>query len=351
MLPGTGLVPVEFGVPESRISGRHRQEQQIRQESMTAGFFEGQYIWHPAADDRQLARACVDVRAGRYLSSNEVLRDARRNFGLRAHRSLVLASEACDSDLAERWLAEEPGREAALLWARVSSLRALRAADAEDRHAGDLGRIAFAACQRAALMAPRDPTPWVAQLSLARLQRPRDPAPQGLLTSPEGPWSLFSHIVRLDPWHREAHHRLLSFFFARNGGSGKAAWDVAAFLGQRAPASSALRLLPLVALIEEHDPDSLLAGRTWQQPQWKATALGAYRNWLPEVTGYEFTPVLDLAYLAHALVMADCEFEARAVFAAMGPYASRMPWSAFGDPEEQLCKARLACGLPVPGSR
>jgi hypothetical protein len=187
-------------------------------------------------------------------------------------------------------------------------------------------------------------------LTLARRQRPRDPAPSGLLTAPPGPWTLFSHILRIDPWHREAHHRLLSFFFARYGGSSNAAWDVAAFLGQRAPASSALRLLPLVALVEEHDPSSLLANRTWEQPQWKATALGAYQNWLPEVADYEFTPVLDLAYLAHALLMAQCEFEARPVFAAMGPYASRMPWSAMGDPEQELTKARRTCGLPVPGS-
>jgi hypothetical protein len=316
---------------------------------MTAGFFEGQYVWHPAADDRHLARACVDVRAGRYFSANEVLKDSERDHGIRAHRSLVLASEACDSDIAERWLSEEPGKEAALLWARVSALRALRAADTDDRRASDLGRIAFAACQRAALMAPRDPTPWVTQLSLARLQRPRDPAPQGLLTAPAGPWSLFSHVLRIDPWHREAHHRFLAFFFAKHGGSANAAWDVAAYLGQRAPVTSALRLLPLVALLEEYDPSALLADRTWEQPQWKATALGAYQNWLPEVADYEFTPVLDLAYLAHALTMAKCEFEARPVFAAMGPYASRMPWSALGDPEEQLSKARRACGLPVPG--
>lgn len=68
------------------------------------------------------------------------------------------------------------------------------------------------------------------------------------------------------------------------------------------------------------------------------------------MAGYRFTPVLDLAYLAHALVMAQCAFEARAVLTAMGPYASRMPWSAFGDPAEQLSRARRACGLPVPRS-
>ncbi|MFB8266423.1 hypothetical protein ACFC96_07395 [Streptomyces sp. NPDC055955] len=317
---------------------------------MAAGSFEGQYVWHPAADDRELARACTDLRAGRYFGAHSVLRETHGDFGLRAHRSLVLASVAAESDLAERWLEEEPGPDAALLWARVAVFRTLRAAQSYDRRIGALGRIALAACDRASDLAPKDPTPWAARLSLARLQRPRDRAPQGLLTEPRGPWAQFEHVTRLDPWHREAHHQFLAFFFTRHGGSANAAWDVAAYLSQRAPASSPLRLLPLVTLVEGHNPAHLLAEHTWDQPQWKATALGAYRNWLPQVPGYRFTPVLDLAYLAHALHMAQCAFEARAVFTAMGPYASRMPWSVFGDPEEQLSRARRACGLPVPHS-
>ncbi|MFH8369706.1 hypothetical protein [Streptomyces sp. NPDC018031] len=316
---------------------------------MTTHSFEGQYVWHPAADDRGLARACVDVRAGRYWSAQEVLEEARGDFGLRAHRSLVLASEAAESDLAEQWSAEEPGAESALLWARVAVLRALRAADAADPRARPLARMALSACERAADLMPRDPTPWVARLALARILRPLDPAPQGLLTAPPGPWLLFAHILRLDPLNREAYHRFLSFFFTRHGGSANASWDVAAFLGNRAPATSALRLLPLVALVEYHDPSSLLADRTWEQPQWRTTALSIYHHWFPRVDEYRFTPVLDLAYLAHALFMAEYGDEARSVLTAMGPYASRMPWSTFGDPREQLSRARRLCGLPVPG--
>ncbi|UXY26349.1 hypothetical protein [Streptomyces sp. HUAS TT20] len=317
---------------------------------MAAELFEGQYVWHPAADDRVLASVCVDVRAGRYRSAHEALTETRTDFGLRAHRSLVVASEAAGTDLVERWLAEEPTPEAALMWARVAVLRAIRAADARDERAEALERIALAACDRAAVMAPADPTPWVAKLAMARLHRLRDPAPNGLLTAPPGPWRLFAHILTLDPFNREAHHRFLSCFFSRHGGSVNAAWDVAAFLSQRAPAHSPLRLLPLVALVESYNPTQLLADRVWEQPQWRSTALAIYHNWLPTVAGYRFTPVLDLAYLGHALVMAQREFEARAVFTAMGPYASRMPWSVFGDPEEQLSRARRACGLPVPGA-
>ncbi len=317
---------------------------------MAAGLFEGQYVWHPAADDRVLASVCVDVRAGRYLSAREALADTRGDFALRAHRSLVLASEAADSDLVERWLAEEPGPEAALMWARVAVLRALRAADSRDPRTEALERIALAACDRAAAADPADPTPWAAKLAMARLHRLRDPAPRGLLTAPPGPWRLFAHVLSLDPWHREAHHRFLACFFTRYGGSVTAAWDVAAFLGQRAPADSPLRLLPLVALVECYNPTQLLADRVWEQPQWRSTALAIYQNWLPTVAGYRFTPVLDLAYLAHALVMGKREFEARAVFTSMGPYATRMPWAVFGDPAEQLSRARRACGLPVPGA-
>ncbi len=99
---------------------------------MAAELFEGHYVWHPAADDRVLAGVCVDVRAGRYLSACEVLAETRSDFALRAHRSLVLASEAAGTDLVERWLAEEPTPEATLMWARVAVQRAVRAADAND---------------------------------------------------------------------------------------------------------------------------------------------------------------------------------------------------------------------------
>ncbi|MFF8960730.1 hypothetical protein [Streptomyces sp. NPDC014894] len=317
---------------------------------MPAGSFDGQYVWHPAADDHRLARACIDVQAGRHFSAKEVLRDSRGDFEVRAHRSLVLASEAADSDLAERWLGEEPCPESALLWARVAMLRALRAADGHDPHTDTLVDIARAACDRAARMLPEDPTPWVAQLALARIRRPLDPAPRGLLTAPPGPWRLLSRVIGLDPWNREAHHRFLAFFFTRYGGTASARWDVATFLSHRAPAASALRLLPLVALAEEYDPASLLAYRTWRQPQWVGTATGSYTHWFPRLPEYRFTPVLDLSYLAHALYMGRRELEAREVLLAMGPYAARMPWSVFGAPDEQLTKARRACGLPVPSS-
>ena len=315
---------------------------------MIAEAFDGQYRWHPAADDRELAQACTDLRAGRYFSAQEVLREARSDFDLRAHRSLVLASEAAESDLVERWVAEDPSAESALMWARVAVLRAVRMSARRDNRLGALTAIAQNACEHAARTFPDDPTPLVAQLSMAHLLRVCDPAPQEVPTTAPGPWGLFTRILRLAPFHREAHHRMVAYFFARHGGSRTAAWDVALFLSQRAPLSSALRLLPFVVLIAEHDTSTLMADRIWEQPAWHGAALTVYHNWFPGISACRFTPVLDLSYLAHALFMARRRSEAQNVFTKMGPYASRMPWAAFGDPVTQLTIVRRSCGLPVP---
>ncbi len=315
---------------------------------MIAEAFDRQYRWHPAADDQQLAQACSGLRAGRYFGAHEVLKETRSDFELRAHRSLVLASEAADSDLVERWVAEEPSAESTLMWARVAALRATRMSAKGDKRLPALTGIARNACERAAEAFPGDPTPLVAHLSIAHLLGVSDPAPKEVPGTPRGPWKIFTRILKLAPSHREAHHRMLAHFFARHGGPQTAAWDVALYLSQRAPLPSALRLLPFVALIAEHDPATLVEDQIWEQPAWHAAATTVYQNWFSGISTYRYTPVLDLSYLAHALYMAQCRSEAQQVLIAMGPYASRMPWAAFGDPVEQLSMVRRSCGLPVP---
>ncbi|MBW8704837.1 hypothetical protein MBT84_35100 [Streptomyces sp. MBT84] len=56
-----------------------------------------------------------------------------------------------------------------------------------DVRARALERIALNACERAAALAPRDPTAWVAGPVLVRLHEIREPAPQGPLIAPPGP--------------------------------------------------------------------------------------------------------------------------------------------------------------------
>jgi hypothetical protein len=331
--------------------------------------FAGRYVWDPAADDTDLADAVADLRLARYRRAQALLLGAAGDFGLRAHRSLVLGSAAADSDVAGQWAAETPNPDALLLVARAAMVRALRAATAGDPRATTLAKMAHRACLVAARAWPADPTPWACLLALAGAGRwvpgtgsPLDwapllpeltdeHAPDGVSywDPPRGPWELFGQLIARDPVHREGHHRLLSYFFPRNGGGLSLASDVAGWLVGRVPRDSELRLLALHVLVErfrEHRNESW-ADAVWTQQGSVAYTLDVLHAWFPRVAGYQFTPVVDLAYLAHALWMGQRE-EGRQVLLALGPHASRMPWEVHGDPAEQLTAARASYGLPVP---
>jgi hypothetical protein len=346
--------------------------------------FGDRYVWHPAADDARLARACVDLKAGLHRAAGEVLGESRSCGGagagvavdavggagigvgigagrgpgrvdsaLRAHRSLVLAAAAADSDAAEQWAACDPGPDALLLLARTAAVRALCAADRGDWRAAKLAEIAAAACERAAGAAPDDPVPLVVKLSLARLST----APTAASASGRGPsaaradlraaaWELFRRITELDPDNREAHHRLLALHFARHGGSAAETWETAWSIADRVAPDSELALLPFVALAEDAREQPDAPGR-WADQDWRRAAIAVYRSWFPRVAQYRYTPVVDLSYLGHALAMGRLS-EARHVLGAMGPFATTAPWDLHGDPEAALTEARRRLGLRVP---
>jgi hypothetical protein len=73
-----------------------------------------------------------------------------------------------------------------------------------------------------------------------------------------------------------------------------------------------------------------------------------YENWFPRARLRAFPPITDYSYLAHALWAGDRTPQARDVFAAMGPYAAAAPWSAFGDPQADLLRARAQCHAGTP---
>ncbi|HEV2637334.1 MAG TPA: hypothetical protein VGX23_19435 [Actinocrinis sp.] len=307
------------------------------------------YVWDPAADDRELAQACMSLRGGRFFEARAVLSATRRDFALRAHRSLVLASVAADSDVIERWVAEEPDPDAVLLAARTAAIRALRAADLRDPRATDLAALAQAGCLRAADLLPDDPTPWAALLAVARLEPHNYPGPEGL-EDVLGPWEVMRELWSRDPLHREGHHRLLAYFFARYDGSHAMMWDVAWWVRARAPAGSELLLLPLVAQAEHYRSRAGRPGTRaafdWDTQEAKIQAAAVYDDWFPHRDKFSrFTPVLDLSYLGHALCAGGMFLEARPVLQAMGPYATTMPWSLFGEPAEHLSRARSQVGL------
>ncbi|MGH3417056.1 MAG: hypothetical protein ACRDSS_11350, partial [Actinocrinis sp.] len=209
------------------------------------------FVWNPAGADRALAQVALDLKAGRFHEARALIAATREDFELRAQRTLVLASVAAGMDVAELWLAEEPANtDALLMYARTAVARALRAADADDAHAGDLAALAQRACLVSADADPADPTPWAGLLALARLGHAKVPGPEGVLA--EGPWDLLVEVRSRDPLNREAHHRMLSCFFTRNGGSTDAMWEAARWISLHSPSDCALQMLPLTAYVEHY---------------------------------------------------------------------------------------------------
>lgn len=311
------------------------------------------FVWNPAGADRGLAQVSQDLRAGRYHEARALIAATRNDFELRAHRSLVLASVAAGFDVSERWIAEEPSNpDALLVYARTAVARALRAADLGDERAGDLAALAQRACLVSADADPKDPTPWAGLLAIARLGHAKVPGPEGV--SAEGPWDLLGEARLRDPLNREAHHRLLSCFFARHGGSHDAMWETARWVSLNTPADCSLQMLPLVAYVEHYralrgDPvRGQFADRQWTDQHALFTSMHVFDGWFRKAEHEPMVPVADFSVLAHALYMGDRHWEAAKVFRAMGPYASTHPWSLFGDPAEQLSRARQRCRVRAP---
>lgn len=311
------------------------------------------FVWNPAGADRALAQVALDLKAGRFHEARALIAATREDFELRAQRTLVLASVAAGMDVAELWLAEEPANtDALLMYARTAVARALRAADADDAHAGDLAALAQRACLVSADADPADPTPWAGLLALARLGHAKVPGPEGVLA--EGPWDLLVEVRSRDPLNREAHHRMLSCFFTRNGGSADAMWEAARWMSLHSPSDCALQMLPLTAYVEHYrdlrtDPvRGQGADRQWTDQHALFTSMHVFDGWFRAVEQDPMVPVPDFSVLAHALYAGERTWEAAKVFRAMGPYASTHPWSLFGDPAEQLTRARQRCRVRSP---
>lgn len=306
-------------------------------------------ILRPAGADRELARAAAAAAADRRIGLAEVLADSRYDPGLRSRRSLVLAALCADSDIAEQWCVEDPrNQDAQLLYARTAVVRARRAASQGDQQWAELADIAEAACATAVESAPRDPTPWVARLDLARLSQWSEHGPAGL-EKVLGPWSLRDQALKRDPFNREAHLRFLQCLMPRYGGSLEAMMDYAFHIASETPQDSDPQFLVLVALAERFRV-LRQAGEPvmhqWSEPSALRMTLDLLEGpWFKKALERRVLPVHDLSYLAHGLVMAGRERYARDVFEAMGRYAASMPWSLHGDPVHWFNWGRDRAGL------
>lgn len=314
-------------------------------------------VYDVAGPDVALRRAVEDLQVGRWLAMRDLLAVTGCDWALRTARSQVLAAAAVRSQAVRAWQREEPGSTDALVMAaRVEVERALLAHRRRLPQHQDQVSTARRACHRAAQVVPLDPVPWVCLLALAatdELQRqPEHRQPSGEPMLPPGPWSLLNEVQLRDFGNREAAHRALRFWLARRQGSLADAFDFVRWVLSWAPAGSPLLLLPLYGHAEQfrrlRDSNRLdpLIRRQWAHDHIAADTERALAGWFDQPAAAARAP-LDLNVLAHALWAGDRLEDAARVFAAIGPYATRTPWSQTASTadqaEREFCYARSQC--------
>ncbi|TLQ48591.1 hypothetical protein FEF34_31305 [Streptomyces marianii] len=239
----------------------------------------------------------------------------------RGHRLVVLGEPPSSAAWARDWLLAEPdSADAAVLLACAEVRAALRGKERPES--------ARAACLVAAGLAPRDPTPWLAQLLLART------------LGTEGEVArLFDEVRVRHPEHHHAHHLMAARLAERRAGAGQdplhEVYDFASWAAEQAPADSPLAVLPVVAHAERYrvlaaagrEPVDPLASGHWTGRRARLVMKAAFDWWLEWEGEDHPRNRLDLNYLAHAKYCEGRSAEAAALFHRIGPHATPDPWS------------------------
>ena len=299
----------------------------------------------PAGGDLALAEARDALAQGDWEPAADLLTTTR--FGpwdRRTHRVRVLGEAVANSAFVERWLVLEPTNpDASLLRAQVETVRAVRAAAAGSlAEARTTSVEALRLCRHAVDLATSDPTPWVMMLTLARA------ADKGYKPARDEFWNRWRELRARDEFNRDGHHEALTYLFASWCGSHQEMYDFAYWLAGQAPPGSPLAVLPLVAHAElyrsmttdghSQSPDDLSPFAHWTRPQVSADVERVLRDWLGSAAIQHAQADLDRNYLLHAMAFNGRieTNEARAMFDAVGPYASVVPWSYTGETESSF---------------
>ncbi|MCX4760835.1 hypothetical protein OG562_07615 [Streptomyces sp. NBC_01275] len=273
----------------------------------------------PALDDAELDAVRAALAQGRWQSARALLARTRDDWDRRAHRVVVLAREPYAAAWAHEWLHAEPGcADARVLLALAQVGRALRGT--EDT------ALARAACQDAAALAPADPTPWLGLLLLEN-----DGGADAV--------RIFEEVRARHRDHHHAHHLMVARLAERRAADGPdplhEVYDFAVWAAEQAPADSPLAILPVVAHAERYRvlaahgfaPADPAASGHWSDSRARDVMKAAFDWWLEWEHDGHPRRMVDLNFLAHALVCAGRAAEAAALFQHIGDHATAEPWS------------------------
>ncbi|MEU9015835.1 hypothetical protein AB0D12_40545 [Streptomyces sp. NPDC048479] len=270
---------------------------------------------------------------GRWEGPRDLLAATGQDWDRRIFRLQVLALAGMRLRYAETWCSAEPRSADAL--ALLSHVLALRSIDVGPHEGRELMEQAWKTCTLAAEANQADPSPWVVLLALLRVHAPHWP-------SVEHTWD---QVIARDPFNREAHHEVLTYLFQRNQGSIGEMFDWALDTAESAPLGLPIAALPLMAVAESH------RHRLETNARGYGTAIHPWlecphidrvldRWWRHRSPRPHAQFADDANYLAHALSFAGRHAEAFEVFEAIGPYATDLPWSYCGEPEQLFLRHR-----------
>ncbi|MEU6702728.1 hypothetical protein [Streptomyces wuyuanensis] len=275
----------------------------------------------PALDDSELIGARGQLTQGRWSAARSLLTATGDDWDRRGHRLVVLGEPPSSAAWARDWLLTEPGSaDAAALLACAEVRAALRGKERPES--------ARAACLVAAGLAPHDPTPWLAQLLLART-----------LGTEEEVVRLFDEVRVRHPEHHHAHHLMAARLAERHAAAGQdplhEVYDFASWAAEQAPADSPLAVLPVVAHAERYrvlaaaggEPADPAASGHWTGRRARQVMKAAFDWWLEWEGEDHPRNRLDLNFLAHAKYCEGRSAEAAALFHRIGPHATPDPWS------------------------
>ncbi|MEV5145081.1 hypothetical protein AB0L14_11675 [Streptomyces sp. NPDC052727] len=195
------------------------------------------------------------------------------------------------------------------------------------------------ACAQAALLAPGDPVPHVAELSIAR----------GLAYSQAEFDQLWLKILDRAPHHMGAHLAALHYWCEKWHGSREQAYSFAEAAAARAPEGSLLAALPLFAVFEHLPEVNLVASFYQSEVVTKAIhgALHAVHAADPDDPTLPHVRHLLLFFL----VRAERWAEAMQQLIHIDGHVGALPWTLFTDPaaEFALHRALAVAGYEANG--
>ncbi|MBT2419398.1 hypothetical protein J7F01_33020 [Streptomyces sp. ISL-22] len=306
----------------------------------------------PDYGDTALTCARQDIVIGRWQGLRELLRATGPDWPVRGHRIRLLAQACAGSSTVESWLAAEPHSvDALVLRAATETARAFNLAIAAGRGVPiDRQRVdaTVLTCLKATEADPRDPTPWISLISVARLY------PSGVRRQELARW--WDELHRRDPYSMEGHLQVLHYYSARWHGTHGLMYDFARDAAGVAPPGCPLPVLVQYARVEEFryaldaargQHAAMGLGQHWSHDGAVSDVRRTWERWITGRTGDGVAPaeLRDLNYLAHAACHAGAHDIAAALFRLLGQRATRVPWAYTGDPEKQFVRWRGEVGL------